>query len=326
MPSHRSYTNPVHPDPFPDPDVIVVDGIYYAYGSDVQPAGDRAIEVRRSHDLVNWTSVGRALERLDAPTAQQYWAPGMAVADGSYFMYYTTGVEDRYHQVRVAVADAPVGPFRDAGRVLTGDDPFTIDAHAFRDDDGQWYLYYARDFLDGERVGTAIVVDRLVDMLTLSGERHTVLRATADWQVFRKNREMYGAVYDWYTLEGPFVVKRGGRYWLFYSGGAWSEPNYGVSYAVADSPLGPFVEPPSDGPSVMRSVPGQVIGPGHNSVVVGPDGADYLVYHAWDAAHTSRRMCVDRLEWTPGGPRTAAPTWRPQPVPQRPILRIAGTV
>jgi hypothetical protein len=38
----------------------------------------------------------------------------------------------------VAIADRPQGPFTDAGRILTpDDDPFTIDAHPFREDDGR---------------------------------------------------------------------------------------------------------------------------------------------------------------------------------------------
>jgi GH43 family beta-xylosidase len=149
-----------------------------------------------------------------------------------------------------------------------------------------------------------------------------VLRASADWQLYRRRREMYGAVYDWHTVEGPCVVKRDGRYWCFYSGGAWREPTYGVSYAVADSPLGPFVEPmeASDGPALMRSIPGRVIGPGHNSVVVGPDGEDWIVYHAWDAGHTARRMCIDRLRWTDDGPRTDGPTWTAQRAPRATML------
>ncbi len=36
-----------------------------------------------------------------------------------------------------AIAGRPEGSFTDAGRILTqDDDPFTIDAHPFRDDDG----------------------------------------------------------------------------------------------------------------------------------------------------------------------------------------------
>ncbi|HWG86117.1 MAG TPA: glycoside hydrolase family 43 protein, partial [Deinococcales bacterium] len=234
-----------------------------------------------------------------------------------FYMYYSAGIGDKGHQLRVGIAERPEGPYRDAGVILTPDDPFTIDAHPFQDDDGQWYLYYARDFLDGDRVGTALAVDRLVSMTELAGEPRTVARATADWQIFRKNREMYGAIYDWYTLEGPFVRKHGNRYYCFYSGGAWEEPNYGVSYAVATHPLGPWEEPAADGPTVLRSIPGQVVGPGHNSIVRGPDGEDYIVYHAWDEAKTGRRMCIDRLEWTLNGPRTEGPTFTTQPAPVR---------
>lgn len=114
--------------------------------------------------------------------------------------------------------------------------------------------------------------------------------------------------------EGPFVVRRQGRLRCFYSGGAWTGAGYGVSYALADTPLGPWTEPVS-GPALMRTREGALEGPGHNSIVVGPDGTDYLVYHAWDVGRTARRMCIDRLEWTPEGPRTAAPTITPQPVP-----------
>ncbi len=66
-------------------------------------------------------------------------------------MYYSVGIGDKNHRVRVATADSPEGPFLDSGSVITGDDPFTIDPHPFRDDDGHWYLFYARDFLEGER-------------------------------------------------------------------------------------------------------------------------------------------------------------------------------
>ncbi|HEV2125086.1 MAG TPA: family 43 glycosylhydrolase, partial [Chloroflexota bacterium] len=67
--------------------------------------------------------------------------------------------------------------------------------------------------------------------------------------------------------------------------------------------------------TLLHSIPGKVIGPGHNSVVRGPNGEDYFVYHAWDPEKTGRRMCIDRLEWTPEGPRTDGPTVTPQPAP-----------
>ena len=311
----ETFTNPVFPRYFADPFVLEHDGRYYAYGTGPADATGPAFEILRSDDLVRWESVGHAFPPVDGLATGHHWAPEVAERDGTFYLYFSAGVEDRGHAIRVAVSDRPEGPFEHLGGVLTPDEPFAIDPHPFRDDDGQWYLYYARDLLDGERVGTSIAVDRLVEMDRLAGEPVPVLGASANWQLFRAAREMYGAVYDWHTLEGPFVLKRDGRYWCLYSGGAWTNATYGVSFAVADGPLGPFVERPSEGPALLRTLPGELIGPGHNSVIRGPDDVDYLVYHAWDGAHTARRMCIDRLEWTVDGPRTSGPTAGPQPIP-----------
>jgi beta-xylosidase len=48
----RTYTNPVHPGSFPDPFVLAVDGVWYAYATDAVPTPDRAIPAMRSADLV----------------------------------------------------------------------------------------------------------------------------------------------------------------------------------------------------------------------------------------------------------------------------------
>ena len=307
-----TYTNPVYPHYFADPFVLLHAGSYYAYGTGVTALGsNRVFEVLISSDLVHWRSLGHALEPLGADFTD-YWAPEVAFANGKFYLYYSAGMGDAGHRLRVAVSELPEGPFIDSGAILTPNEPFAIDASPFRDDDGQWYLYYARDFLDGQRVGTALSVAKLEGMTRLVGEPHTVLRASQDWQLYARGREIYGQRFDWHTLEGPFVVKRGGRYYCFYSGGAWTNLSYGVSYAVADHPLGPWSEPVAAAPTLLRTVPEHVIGPGHNSVVRGPEGEDYLIYHAWDVAHTGRRMCIDRLIWTSHGPTTNGPTFKPQ--------------
>jgi beta-xylosidase len=302
----KQFTNPVYSGYFADPFVLRHDGRYYAYGTNNVDINDHAFDILVSENLIDWSLVGRALPEVDGLDARAHWAPEVAERDGRFYMYFSAGVEDRGHRIRLATADRPEGPFRYDGAVITPNERFAIDASPFRDDDGQWYLYYARDVLEGERVGTSLAVDRLVDMQTLAGEPVSVLRASADWQLFQRQRSMYGRVYDWYTLEGPFVIKRHGRYWCFYSGGAWTGAGYGVSWAVADSPRGPFIDAPGDGPQLLLSRPGQLEGAGHCSIVVGPDRRDWIVYHAWDPAHTARRMCVAPLEWTVAGPRLAA--------------------
>lgn len=312
-PVAQRYTNPVHDGYFADPFVLRVGEDYYAYGT-ADPGRGATVDVMHSTDLVRWQPLGAALEPLAGSVARDYWAPEVAAADGRFYLYFSAGVGDTGHHIRVAVADLPQGPFRDTGAPVTNRAEFAIDASPFRDEDGGWWLYYARDLLDGDRPGTTVAVDRLLDMTTVAGRPSTVVRASAEWQRYQADRTMYGDVYDWHTTEGPFVCQHDGRYWCFYSGGNWREASYGVSVAVADAPDGPWFDPPGDRPTVLRTVPG-VVGPGHNSVVVGPDGTDWIVYHAWDRDGIARRMCIDRLEWTPAGPRCAGPTWTPQPAP-----------
>ena len=65
----------------------------------------------------------------------------------------------------------------------------------------------------------------------------------------------------------------------------------------------------------LRGIEGKLIGPGHNSVVLGPDGrTHFVVYHAWDPARTARRMCIDPLVFTADGPRCLGPTIERQPM------------
>lgn len=312
-----TYTNPVYPGYFADPFVLLHDGRYYGFATaPTQPDG-REFALMTSDDLVQWMPQGGALEPVSG--AVQYWAPEIAFHDGTFFMYYSAqGIDGRDHQLRVATSKQPQGPFLDCGLILTPDQAFTIDAHPFRASDGTWYLYYSRNFLtlDGDfRVGTGIVVDRLTDMLTLAGDPQIVIRPHADWQLFEQQRPMYGAIYDWYTIEGAAVRVRDGKIYCFYSGGAWERENYGVSYVVADHPLGPYQRP--DGPSrpLLTSVPGQVIGPGHNSFTTAPDGSDVIVYHGWDAAMTARQLRIDRLTWQGSRPILHGPTFTPQPAP-----------
>jgi GH43 family beta-xylosidase len=255
---------------------------------------------------------------LIPPGGDEFWAPEVAYHDGIFYMYYSAhGIDGRDHQLRVATSTSPLGPFRDAGRLLVPDQPFTIDAHPFLDRDGRWYLFYSQDFLtlDGEyRVGTGIVVDRMLDLLTLAGEPRVVVRPHADWQLFKSQRSMYGAVYDWHTVEGPAVRLHNERYYCFYSGGAWEHDNYGVSYVVAEQAMGPYYLPDGIEPVLLRSVPGHLIGPGHNSFTESQGSQEYIIYHAWDPGMTARRMCIDKFTWQGDKPVVHGPTWTPQPI------------
>jgi len=311
----RTITRPraVLEDYFADPFVWEFGGEYFAIGTGEREAtghpSEMVFPLLRSADFVNWRRAGRALLRPDVSLGTNFWASEIAFYDGKFFLYYSVGFEDKHHQLRVATSDTPLGPYQDFDRTLIDREkcPFAIDAHPFRDDDGRWYLFFARDFLDtegGSRVGTGLAVAQMVSMTELKDAGRVVLRARHDWQRFESNRAIYNGTFDWHTLEGPFVRKHDGCYFCFYSGGRWENETYGVDYAVADHVLGPYSDGGNDaGPRVLRTVLGELIGPGHNSIVRGPDGEDHIVYHAWDVRMTARRMFIDRLVWTGEGPR-----------------------
>lgn len=331
------YKNPVYDKYFADPFAWKHEGKYYAVGTgplgtiaDIRESDltssringeDRAIPVLTSEDFVHWKSLGGALRVPEKFREKAFWAPEVAFHEGSFYIYYSTATVGLLHQIRVAKSSQPEGPYDDVGLLIGADEacPFAIDAHPFQDDDGQWYLFYARDFLDqdsGVRAGTALVVDRLIDMTKLAGEEKVVMRARHDWQLFKSQREMYGQIFDWHTLEGPFVRKRDGLYYCFYSGGCYENESYGVDYGVSEKVMGPYHDIGNEaGPRVLKSVADHVIGPGHHSIVLGPDDkTEYLVYHVWDLDMKARRMCLDKLLWTEKGPRCLGPTWTPQSV------------
>lgn len=308
--------SPVWPGYFADPFVLRVGREYYAYGTGAGLARDQegrpaAFEILRSDDLAHWEPAGAALPVDEAHAADAVWAPEVAERDGRFFLYYSrapSGAEE-LHRIRVALAESPRGPFRDAGEVLPESVGFSIDAHPFFDPrERRWYLYFARDFFD-ERAGTGLAVVPLADDLrSPAAEPRTVLRAHHDWQIYQRERWHYGRTWDaWHTIEGPCVVAHAGRYYCFYSGGNWQTSDYGVGFAVAEHPLGPWTHHPATGPTVLRQVPGALLGPGHNCVVRDAAGAWWIVYHAWDPARTARRMFIDPLEWTPHGPRARGP-------------------
>ena len=328
------YCNPVHPGYFADPFVWRTDDGYVAIGTGAHEAagqvadldGPAVFPLRRSDDLVHWQDAGFALVPVDAAHGNAYWAPEVACAAGRWWLYYSVGHGDRRHQLRVAASDTPLGPYLDVGALTDPAQlPFAIDPHPFRDVDGRWYLFHARDLLDlrdaqgvALRAGTALVVAPLRDMTQLDAPVRLVARARCDWQRFAADRAIYGQVLDWHTLEGPCVRRHDGRYWCFYSGGCWQDASYGVDYVVADGIEGPWSDAGAEeGPRVLRSVAGAVAGPGHCSIVDDDAGAPWLCYHAWDRSGSRRELCIDPLFFGAGGPRACGPSRGLQPAPMR---------
>ncbi len=105
---------------------------------------------------------------------------------------------------------------------------------------------------------------------------------------------------DWegHLIEGPWVTRQKGRYWLFYAGNDFGTPAYGIGVAVADHPLGPYVKQSEPLLKSTRSW----WAPGHASVAPGLDGEPQLFFHAFfpgtGGYNAFRALLTTRLHFT----------------------------
>lgn len=297
------YQNPLWDGALADPHAFKSGDSWYAVGTGTAPDG-KQFPILRSRNFTDWEFVAGALPAT--PDFKEYWAPEIAEREGKFYLFYAADM-----RMRIAVSDKPTGPFKDLGKFMFPDLKFSIDGHPFHDPvSGKWYFFFAKDFFDA-RPGTALAMVALGDDMMPAGPQTTVLRAFADWQIYERKRPLYDKVWDaWHTVEGPFVIHRENRYYCFYSGGNWQTPGYGVGCAVSDKIDGIYQDNNSpDAAGVIKTVPGKLIGPGHNSVILGPDGRTWFnVYHSWNPERTKRQICMDPIEWTAEGPKTRQPS------------------
>jgi hypothetical protein len=115
-----------------------------------------------------------------------------------------------------------------------------------------------------EAMRTPIHAQRLApDGRSLEGAETIVLANDLDW--------------EGHLIEGPFITRQDGRYWLFYAGNDFSTPAYGIGVAVADHPLGPYRK--RQRPLLQSNKLWWA--PGHASVAPGLDGRPQLFFHAF---------------------------------------------
>jgi hypothetical protein len=115
-----------------------------------------------------------------------------------------------------------------------------------------------------EAMSTPVRAQRIAaDGRSLTGDDRIVLANDLDW--------------EGHLIEGPFVWRQDGRYWLFYAGNDFSTPSYGIGVAVADHPLGPYVK---QAEPLLKSTR-EWTAPGHASVAPGLDGQPQLFFHAF---------------------------------------------
>lgn len=292
---------------FPDPTVFRVGEGYVAFATQGSRDGRMVnIQVAASRDLKRWRALPDALpvKPAWASRTQDFWAPDVARIGDRWVMHYSAkpdaALDDKERGLclAVATADKPAGPYSDVGApLLCGSGFVNIDPQAYRDPaTGKWLLYWGSGF------GPIKVRELTADGLRFKDGAPTVdlvdVVKTDDPRNYRR------------LVEGAWVVKRGGWYYLFFSGDNCCGKNahYAALVARSRSATGPFEV--RERPVVEADA--RWLAPGHNSVFTDARGRDWIAYHAidrrrprakpTDEVNSRRVMLLGRLEWRDGWP------------------------
>ena len=256
-----------------DPYVISHNDEYFMYVT-----GSQGVDLYYSKDSLNWDRVGLCYTKENE---KQFWAPCVIELNGVFYMYVSSmpiDKEDTHEQrIQVAKSTSPFGPFAFVNFLI---EPFSIDPHVVLSGN-ELYMFYSRNNYETGRIGTYIVVDKMVSPFKMKGEPSTVVVPTLDEEIFMKDRFKKGQ--HWHTLEGAFYFRKGDYHYLMYSGNCYQNEHYYIGYAVAktsenDLTKIKFRKYPNENtylPLICKN--DQEEGTGHNSLLF--DKGKYVVYY-----------------------------------------------
>ena len=179
-----------------------------------------------STDLVHWDIHPPCLTATrGGPDDYQVWAPGVTEKDGVYYMYYT-GVNIHVAQTICLATSRDLftwEKYEGNPVVLPGEwGAWRVDAWSdcrdsmvFLDDDGTAYMYYC--------TARKTPAGGMEPALGIASSRDMI-----NW----RDEGAYTFDICDVALESPFVLKKDGKYYLFYT-----NCSHGTSYAVSDSPI-----------------------------------------------------------------------------------------
>lgn len=233
-------------------------------------------------DMKKWKHHGMKLSTLTFS-----WATGDAYAAqcveryGKFYWFVSTfhkktEVSQGGAAIGVAVADSPIGPFKDAiGKALitnemTKDKPHAwddIDPTVLIDDDGQAYLYWGNGSMKWAKLKPNMI--ELDGPITVDTPKH--------------------------YIEGPWVYKRNGWYYLVYAS-AGTKPEM-IEYCMSKSPTGPWEYKGI----IQENVPNSfTTHPG----IIDYKGKSYFFYHNGTlptGGSYRRSICVDYMYYNEDG-------------------------
>ncbi len=337
MPVFR-YTNPITRDPalaMRDHFILKVGSRWFMTGTSlpVWSGPNPGVRLLVSDDLLNWRHHQWLIEsaRLpdDCPYQGRFWASEIHHAHGKFWLTVNSGhrgpqLGDRLmddHNLWLFVADEVDGHYRLVRGPLS--DGFKNDANLFTDDDGQSYLYCSGGGLWQARI------DLPTGQWVAGGLKKILSPRDAgnpDWLIG--------------GIEGPFVLKRAGTYFMFFS--AWTR-GYEIGVLRAPAPLGPwelvsrepifgtrkrrYREPQMQAGGYAHlefsDTPDPFVEVGHNAVFAGPDGRDWICCHYFPEGKqpvpgsvvpeyhdTSPQLGIEPLHFAHGKFSITGPTWK----------------
>jgi len=267
-----------------DPAALVQGGTVYLYtGHDVAPAPQERYEMHEwlcfsSKDMVNWTEHPVPLKVSDFTWAKDdAWASQVIARNGKFYWYLAMEHGTiRGKAIGVAVADNPVGPFKDArGSALitndmtkaTGISWDDIDPTVIIDKGGQAYLFWGN---------TACYYAKLkANMTELDGPIQTVQGLPR-------------------FTEAPWVHEHGGWYYLSYA----TEFPEKIAYAMSRS---------LEGPWQYKGLLNEIAGNSNTNhqAIIDFKGKSYFIYHNGGmnekGSSYRRSVCIDYLNYNKDG-------------------------
>ncbi len=276
-----------------DPYVLLYGEKYYMYAT----SASDGFKYWTSENLFDWEEGGYCYK--DSPWAEcDFWAPEVYAKNGKFYMIYTARWR-KNHSLRlgIAVADKPEGPFVDLKNEPLFDYGYaTIDATLFTDDDGQEYFYFVRDCSENviNGVHTSVIYCSRIspDYTSLIGEPTEISRPDLAWELEKDS--------EWQWNEGPFVIKRDGKYYLNYSGNCYASRHYSIGVSESEGPLGPFKKYSKP---VLKYKENEYSGPGHNMIFKGKNGKLYTAFHVhtnYDAPSGDRKAYIAKVYFEDG--------------------------
>jgi len=295
-----------------DPSVIRFGGRYLMYYSLPGPVGAGmggwSVGIAESNDLVNWRRVGQ-VKPAQQCDAKGLAAPAAWVRDGKVHLFYQTygnGPKDAichaWSEDGLTFTRNPGNPvFAPTGEWTVGR---AIDAEVFPVGDRLFLWFATRDpAMEIQMLGVAAAPldsDYGPDKWTQLVDG-PILKPELPWETK--------------CIEAASVMKRDGRFWMFYAGGYNNDPQQ-IGLAVSDDAI--HWQRVSDQPLVANGPPGSWNSSesGHPSVFIDEDGSVHLFYQGNNDNGKTWYLSKLPITWRDGRPAVAESTQKPQAEPR----------